>query len=241
MKAILLFTAAVAFATAPLLVQSFNGFDPQDFPYPPLDPPVQPAGYAFAIWGLLYLWLLLHAGYGLLKRADDPEWDQPRWPLFISLAVGAVWLEAASQMPLVATLLIWVMTGGALAALMTAPRTADRWLLRAPIAVYAGWLTAASGVGTGVVLTGYGLLSPVAAALAMLVLILALALTVLMRCQAPEYGAAVLWALVGVVVANLSRTPVVAVAAAIGAGLITFATWSALRRTQAGPDTPTRA
>lgn len=241
MKAILLFTAAVAFATAPLLVPSFSGFDPKDFPYPPLDPPVQPASYAFAIWGLLYLWLLAHAVFGLLKRAENPDWDAPRWPLFVSLAIGAVWLEAANQMPVMATVLIWVMTGGALAALMRTPRKSDRWLLRAPIAAYAGWLTAAAGVGTGVVLTGYGILSPIAAALAMLVVILALAMLVQMRTQAPEYGAAVLWALVGVVVANVSRAPLVALVALVGAGLITYATWSTLRRARAGSGAAERA
>ncbi len=249
MKAILLFTAAVAFATAPLLVPSFGGFDPRDFPYPPQDPPVQPASYAFAIWGLLYLWLLAHAIFGLLRRAENPDWDAPRWPLFVSLAIGAVWLETANRMPVMATVLIWVMTGCALAALMRTPRQSarqserqsDRWLLRAPIAAYAGWLTAAAGVGTGVVLTGYGLLSPIAAALAMLVVILALALTVQMRSQAPEYGAAVLWALIGVVVANVSRAPAVAAAALLGAALITWATWSAMRRAQSRPGAARRA
>lgn len=241
MKAILLFTAAVAFATAPLLVPSFGGFDPQHFPYPPVDPPVQPAGYTFAIWGLLYLWLLAHAAFGLLKRAEDPDWDAPRWPLVISLMLGTVWLETAEQMPVMAVLLIWVMTVGAVVALMRTPPRPDRWLLRAPIAAYAGWLTAASGVGIGVVLTGYGLLSPVAAALAMLAVILALALTIQMRSQAPEYGAAVLWALIGLVVANLSRAPVVAVAALIGAALMIYATWVAIRRTQEGSGAATRA
>jgi len=233
MKAILLFSAAVAFVTAPLLVPSFGGFDPAAFPYPPIDPPVQPAGYAFAIWGLLYVWLLIHAGFGLLRRADHPAWDAARWPLFVSLGVGAVWLETAVQMPVMAVVLIWVMTGAAVMALLRTPPSPDRWLLRAPIAAYAGWLTAAAGVGTGVVLTGYGILPPVAAALAMLALILGLAMAVQMRSQAPEYGAAVLWALIGVLVANLGTAPIVAIAALLGAGIIGAAVWAAITRNQA--------
>jgi len=236
MKAILLFSAAVAFVTAPLLVPSFDGFDPAAFPYPPVDPPVQPAGYAFAIWGLLYVWLLLHAGYGLLMRADDKAWDAPRWPLFVSLGLGAIWLELAKQMPVMAVVLIWVMTGCALLALLRCPPKPgvkiDRWLLRAPIAAYAGWLTAAAGVGTGVVMTGYGLLSPVAVALVMLVPILLLAMAVQIRTEAPEYGAAVLWALIALVVANATDAPVVALAAFVGAGIVAAAVWATLRRSQ---------
>ena len=40
------------FAVSPLFTQGFNGFEPDQFPVPQDDPPVQPAGYAFSIWGL---------------------------------------------------------------------------------------------------------------------------------------------------------------------------------------------
>ena len=233
MKAIFLFSAAVPFVTAPLLVPSFGGFNPAAFPYPPIDPPVQPAGYAFGIWGLLYLWLLAHACFGLLKRPDHPAWDAPRWPLLVSLGLGAIWLQTAVTMPVVAVVLIWVMTAAAVMALLRTPAGPDHWLLRAPIAAYAGWLTAASGVGTGVVLTGYGIGSPVAVALAMLALILVLAMAVQMRSQAPEYGAAVLWALIAVMVANLTSAPGVAIAALVGAGVVAASLWAAISRNRA--------
>jgi len=86
-----------------------------------------------------------------------------------------------------------------------------------------------------VVLTGYGILSPVTAALAMLALVLVLALAVQMRCQAPEYGAAVLWALIGVLVANATTTALVAIAALIGAWIIAAAVWAAISRAKPAP------
>jgi hypothetical protein len=88
MKAILVLAAAIAFASAPLWSDGFGGFDPYRYPDPQVDPPVQPAGYAFSIWGPIYLWLLAHAAYGLFARADDAGWDRTRWPLFISLGIG---------------------------------------------------------------------------------------------------------------------------------------------------------
>jgi hypothetical protein len=63
------------------------------------DPPIQPAGWAFAIWGVIYLWLVASAGYGLFKRDVDPGWDATRWPLFVSLGIGASWIAVAMIAP----------------------------------------------------------------------------------------------------------------------------------------------
>ncbi len=204
MAAILVLTAAIAFAISPWISSGFNGFEADQFPIPQDNPPIQPAGYAFAIWGPIYAWLLIHAVVGLILRADAAPWRGARWPLVASLAVGAAWIPAANLSPAIATVMIWVMLAGALAALFRTPARADRWLLQAPIAVYAGWLTAASCVALALSGAGYGLVfgagvwGPV-----MLIAALALAVTVQMRLgRAPEYGATVIWALVAIAVAN---------------------------------------
>lgn len=202
MKAILVFTAAMAFALSPLMAPGFKGFEPGQFPVPQHDPPAQPAGYAFSIWLLIYAWLIAGAGFGLLQRADDTAWDAHRWPLFASLAVGAAWLPVAKMSPIWATVLIWAMLVTALAALLQADRR-DRLWQQAPIAIYAGWLTAAACVALALLLAGHGVMSAQAAALSVLVLALALAVGVLtIRPGTPEYGLAVIWALAGVAVAN---------------------------------------
>src|SRR6056297_3673371 len=99
MKAILTLTAALAFALSPFANDGFNGFAPDQYPIPQDDPPVQPAGYAFGIWGPIYLWLVAHALWGLVRRSDSPAWDATRWPLALSLAVGAAWLPIAQVSP----------------------------------------------------------------------------------------------------------------------------------------------
>ena len=63
MLAILVLTAAIAFAVSPLMVPGFNGFEPGQFPVPQEDPPAQPAGWAFSIWLLIYVWLIAGAGF----------------------------------------------------------------------------------------------------------------------------------------------------------------------------------
>lgn len=228
MKAIFVVTAAMAFALSPFMTDGFAGFRPDQFPIPQVDPPVQPAGYAFAIWGVIYLWLLVGAVFGLVKRAEASGWDAMRWPLIISLVVGAAWIPVAQMSPLWATVLIWVMLITALWALLTAGAS-DRIWLRTPIALYAGWLTAASCVALGLMLAGHGVVGEQPAALAMIVLALVVALVVnAMRSDAPEYIGAVIWALVGVIFANLGPGNV-AVLALCAAGIAALVL-SALRR-----------
>ncbi len=200
--AILCALAALAFAASPWLAPGFSGFEPSQFPVPLEDPPVQPAGYAFAIWGLIYIWLIVGTVFGALRRSDDPDWAPMRPMLFASLAMGAVWLPLATVSPVLATVLIWAMLATALIALFRAGDT-DRWLQQAPVAVYAGWLSAAACVALGVVTGGYGWMLPTPAALVALSLCMALAVTMQYRLhRAPEYGITVIWALVGVVVQN---------------------------------------
>jgi hypothetical protein len=202
MKAVLVAVAALAFATAPAAFP-FAGFDPDLFPVPQDDPPVQPAGYAFAIWGPIYLWLLTSAAFGVVRRGDAPEGDPPRWPLAGSLAVGAAWLPVAQTSAVWATVLIWVMLILALVALLRTPAT-DRWLLRAPLALYAGWLTAASWVSIGLTGAGFAIvLGQYGWAVVGLLGALATAGAVLWRLPGlPAYAVPVAWALVAVAVAN---------------------------------------
>ncbi|RPE71218.1 hypothetical protein EDD53_0332 [Pacificibacter maritimus] len=202
-QAILLACATLAFVAGPFLVPQFGGFDPALYPYPQIDPPVQPAGYAFALWGVIYLWLLVHAGMSLFKRHDAQDWAPMRMPLFWSLLVGAGWLSVAEVSPVWAQLMIFIMLGFALIAMKRAP-VLDPWLARAPVALYAGWLTAASFAGLGLLGAGYGMvLGELGWAYLCLIAAFALALWGRkLRPDAPFYTLGVAWALIAIAAKN---------------------------------------
>lgn len=218
LPALMLLLATIAFGLAPLVTPPFTGYDPTMFPVRIERPAIQPAGYAFAIWSVIYLWLILHAGFGLWKRAEDAFWTPVRLPLTAAVVVGAVWLWIAGVSAIWGTVTIWIMAGAALLAFLRAPTEPDRWLLSGPLAIFAGWLTAASAVSTGVLVAGYGVLSDTGAALAMLGLVLVIALVVQARkARMPVYGLTVIWALAGVIAVNRGDNVLVAGAAAVGA------------------------
>lgn len=220
---LLVLILTLAFGLSPLLVPDFGGFDPDQFPIPQSDPPVQPAGYAFAIWGLIYVWLAVGAGFGLWKRRDDPDWTPVRRPLALSMATGAVWLPVALQSPVWATILIWVMLATSLWALWRVP-VADKWAAAWPIGLYAGWLSAASCVAIGLLLAGYGWTGQIAAALGMISLAVVLAALVQMRLNGvPTYGCAVIWALFAIAVQNGFALGSPATAALVGVAVMAFA------------------
>jgi len=205
--------AALAFAGSPLLSNGFRGFTPGQFPVISDSWPIVPVGWAFAIWGVIYLWLVLGALVGLVRAFSEPEWQQMRRPLALSLGIGAFWIAAANLQPVLATVMLIFMAATAIAAFLRAP--AGVWSAWA-VGLYAGWTTAACGVAIAISLSGQGVLTSQNAAYLCLLGVIAVALAVLWRrAEVLSYAFGVAWALWGVIVANLHRgnLPVVALAA----------------------------
>lgn len=226
-NALVLLIVTLAFGVAPFITPPFTGYDPGLFPVRIERPSIQPAGYAFAIWSVIYLWLISHAVFGLWKRAENPAWDAVRLPLSVAVGVGAVWLWIAGQSAIWGTVTIWIMAAGAILAFLRADPAVDRWMLSGPTAIFAGWLSAAAAVSTGVLVAGYGWLGDTGSAAAMLALVLGIAVTVQMRRPLmPVYGLTVIWALVGVIAANASANLTVAVLAGSGIAVMAVTLWA---------------
>ena len=231
LRALLLLIVTAAFGAAPFITPPFTGYDPALFPVQIARPSIQPAGYAFSIWSVIYLWLAIHAVTSLWKRSTNPVWDSTRPALIVAIALGSAWLSIAPVAPIWATVVIWIMAASALTAFLRADTETDRWLLSAPIAILAGWLSAAASVSTGVVIAGYGWLSDTATAAVMIAITLALATwTQRQKPHMPVYGLTVIWALIGITVANTGLNPTVAILAGIGIALMALT----LRATRLG-------
>lgn len=195
--------------------------------------PLLAAGWAFAIWGPIYLGFLLYAGYQLLpaQRGRDVH-RSTGWWLTASAVLNPLWVLAFSvrAVPVAELLIIGLLVCLAVVfgrlSRTPAESTVERVLLRGVVALYAGWVslatvlgTAATGVWAG--LPGEGALPSVAALVVLLAVAAIVAWVVLSGTAVLGYAAAAVWALSGIV-ANEPGTlvaggGVVAIAVVLGA------------------------
>ncbi len=221
LKSILVLLATLAFAVSPFLNPEFGGFDPDRYPIPQNDPPVQPAGWAFSIWGVIYTWLTVSALMGVWRYREDAGWDAARIPLLVSLGVGMFWLPVALVSPVWATVMIVIMLVGAVMACDAARKAAPGWALALPLGLYAGWLTAATFVSFGLLGAGYGwVMGETGWAWAMVVLAALSALSYQMTLRGVwTYGVAVAWGLVGIMAQNIGQNTEQNIGLAVAAGV----------------------
>jgi benzodiazapine receptor len=127
--------------------------------------PVTPAGYAFSIWGLIYLACLAFAVYQLLPGQRGQEVHRRSgWWLAAAFFCSAVWLPIfgtrtlwLAQVVIVALVFCLVMAVVNLSRCGPAAAWRERLLLRLPATLYLGWATLASSAGFGTTFRSLGM------------------------------------------------------------------------------------
>lgn len=174
------------------------------------DTPLLPAGWAFSIWGLIYLGFLAYAVYALLPPQRGREIHRRcGWWLAASAVANPLWILAfAGDHPLPAQILLIALTvvlGVVFGRLSREPARsrAERIVFRLPMSIYTGWAsvavvlgTLATGVWAGI--PGDGVLAQVAAIVVLTALIVVVLSVVSSATGVAGFACAVVWALVGV-------------------------------------------
>lgn len=127
--------------------------------------PVTPAGYAFAIWGLIYLMSLGLAVYQALPTQQSREVHRRTgWWVAGAFAASTIWVPIfgsrtiwLSQLVIVLLVICLVGAARAFRDAGRADTTAERFLLRLPTTVYLGWATLATAAGFGVTFRSLGM------------------------------------------------------------------------------------
>jgi hypothetical protein len=166
------------------------------------------AGYAFSIWGVIFLWNLLFGLWQLRRRKPDDNARVRGWAA-AGFMLTAVWMPVFSnQWFIPALLIIWsALLCLLVAAQRAAPATASagqRAFAAYPLALHAGWLSMAAFLNTAQVVVAYQWLptgNMLSWSLVLLAIATLLAWTMNHRLRGHfAYPAAVVWALVGVYV-----------------------------------------
>lgn len=193
---------------------------------------LQVAGYAFAIWGVIYLGLLIYAVRQVLPQTGESLLIQRfGWPSTLAFTGIGLWIAAAALDAEVATI---VLIFGSLAALLipllqnagairALPiRARDRWMVVWPLALLAGWLTVAAPLNLITVATGNGdlpsVLPPTLWAILAIVMVVFVGFAVTQRIRTFAYAIPIAWGLLGAFVAEQPRNATlayVALAAAV--------------------------
>lgn len=201
------------------------------------DSTLRAAGYAFSIWGLIYLGLIAYALFQARAR-DTALLRAFGWPSAVAIAACALWIVAAAlNLRAASVAVILVGAAFAVAPLLGRPQAAsatERLVVLWPNAALAGWLTIASALNILTVLTAEGRIPAAQAmtwALAGLAVVLAAGAAIALRSRSAVHLLPIAWGLGGVYVAEKLRQPTVSLVAATGAVvLLLLAGWIAARR-----------
>jgi benzodiazapine receptor len=197
-----------------------------------------PAGYVFAIWGLIYLLLIAFVIYQARPAArEDPRLRAVGWPFVASCLLNAAWLVAwhYGYYPLSVGIMLALL--GCLIVIYRrlgvgrgSPPGRERWLVDLPFSVYLGWITVATVANVSIMLFDAGWngqpLGPVPWTIAMLVVGAGLGLAMLRLRADLAYALVLIWAYVGIWVKQ-APTPTVATTSLILAlVLVVAAAWT---------------
>lgn len=206
------------------------------------------AGYAFAIWGPIFLLDVVYGTWQCLSGATDPRLRHVRPLTAVGFALTAAWMIVFSfQWFWLALLIIWASLACLLAAAWRVSRTARHargpWWQWVPLSLHAGWVSLAAFLNLAQVIVAFRLL-PVANMLPWTLVLFALAAVLVLTAVArmlgnPWYALAALWGLVGVYVkqrgsALAGADTAAVVALVLAAAVVLLSLWSMPRRRPTG-------
>lgn len=186
------------------------------------DPLIVPAGYAFSIWGLIYLGLIVFPIYQIFnKKERSPLWQEVHLWYSLNVVLNGLWLVFASYDWL------WTTVGIIILMLISLIRINDLlnqieskgekinyWAERLVFSLYFAWITLATALNFSSALTfyewaGFGI-SAINWALIILPVVALIAGVVFRKYRDVVYAGVVIWAFIALAVKQIDDYPSIA-------------------------------
>lgn len=192
-----------------------------------------PAGYVFAIWGVIYIgWLAFIVYQALPAQRANPRLQRIGWLFALASLANAAWLFAWHYELFALSVIIMLSLLGLLIAIYwrldigrARVPTREKWLVDVPFSVYLGWISVATIANISDLLyfwkwDGFGI-APELWAVILLVTASAIALAMALTRADAAFLIVIVWAFVGIAVKQ-AAVPLVANTALVLAVLVLF-------------------
>ncbi len=172
---------------------------------------IVPAGWAFSIWGVIFLWSLIFAGFAATRSTDKAGLaEKVAWPAIGAYTANGVWglytpmfgLDIWSEV-IIVTGLFCAVTAALIAGRASTKTKAEIFLISMPVALLAGWLSAAAFVGGSSVFLGLGVAMTLPVLLGILAAATIFASAVYFAGPSRIYLLPVIWGLSAIITKNL--------------------------------------
>lgn len=175
---------------------------------------ITPAGYAFAIWSLIYLGLIVFSIYQALPKNAE-RFRSIRTVYIISCVLNCAWLYFWSQEALIVCLGVIILLLATLyiinSKLQITESYGEFWFVKFPFGIYFGWVTAATLVNLMIALVSQKVEIANSLYFSAAFIFIAAILGVLIRIKLINYfyPLAIAWALTAIAVKQSGKTLIV--------------------------------
>ena len=179
-----------------------------------------PAGLTFAVWGVIFLGLIVFAVFQALPAQRGPRYDRLFWPFLLSNLLNSAWLCAFQSLHFGLSVVVMLALLGSLVWLYLTLNDmrlqgAERLTLGVPGSLYLAWISVATVANVTAWLVSAGVkegllgLSPQLWSALLLVVASLIGVTMLVRRRDVAFGLVMAWAFYGVYLARPQEGTVV--------------------------------
>jgi translocator protein len=164
---------------------------------------VTPAGFAFTIWGWIYLGLIIFTIFQAMPSQAD-NYRKIRTIYVINCLANCVWILVWHNQLIVASVGAMLVLLASLIAININLTGEDSLIARVPFGMYFGWVTVATVVNITICLSSFGIKYSDSTSITIACLLIAVAaiigVTVRLGIKNVAYGLAVAWGILGIAI-----------------------------------------